>query len=42
MDRGAWSATVQRVAEADTTEVTYHTYQYKLIKKKDLGENSKD
>ena len=25
MDRGAWRVTVQRVAESDTTEVTWHT-----------------
>ena len=25
MDRGAWQATVYRVAESDTTEVTQHT-----------------
>ena len=24
-DRGAWQATVHRVAESDTTEVTWHT-----------------
>ena len=26
MDRGAWQATVPRVAESDTTEVTSHTH----------------
>ena len=25
MDRGAWQATVHRVAESDTTEATQHT-----------------
>ena len=28
MSRGAWQATVHRVAELDTTEVTLHTHTY--------------
>ena len=28
MDRGAWQATVHRVAELDTTEVTSHTHTH--------------
>ena len=28
MDRGAWQATVHRVAELDTTEVTLHTHTH--------------
>ena len=28
MDRGDWRATVHRVAESDTTEVTQHIYVY--------------
>ena len=28
MDRGAWWATVHRVAESDTTEVTEHAHTY--------------
>ena len=30
MDRGAWWATVQRVAESDTTEVTEHAHTHTL------------
>ena len=30
MDRGAWQATVHRVAESDTTEATAHTYAVSL------------
>ena len=28
MDRGAWQATIHRVAESDTTEVTEHVYTH--------------
>ena len=37
MDRGAWQATVHRVAESDTTEVTEqaHTCVFKVLKQKD-------
>ena len=28
MDRGAWRATVHKVTELDTTEVTAHTWGY--------------
>ena len=31
MDRGAWRATVQRVAESDTTEVTEQAHMYAHI-----------
>ena len=30
MDRGAWRATVHRVAESDTTEATQHTHTHRL------------
>ena len=29
MDRGAWQATVPRVAESDTTKVTEHVHSIK-------------
>ena len=28
MDRGAWQATIHRVAESDTTEVTWHVHTH--------------
>ena len=30
MDRGGWWATVHRVTELDTTEVTWHSQSYRL------------
>ena len=30
-DRGAWQATVQEVAELDTTKVTWHTHLLGLV-----------
>ena len=33
MDRGAWQATVHRVAELDTTEVTYHAHMHTIVSK---------
>jgi len=31
MDRGAWLATVHRIAESDTTEATEHTCMHAAI-----------
>ena len=39
MDRGAWRATVHRVAEMDTTKVTAHTHTKLFKKKKKLSPN---
>ena len=36
MDRGAWQAIVQKVAESDTTEVTEHTHTHFLLKQNDI------
>ena len=43
MDRGAWGATVHRVAESDMTEVIYYAHMntFKLYLNKQLKGNSK-
>ena len=36
MEREAWQATVHKVAESDTTEVTEHTHTHFLLKQNDI------